>query len=126
MSSRLFYSKQIASVEFRADTIKEAYMKAVKWYASSIIAKDKLHNIQVEFVKREEDDSKAVILKLFAVLSENESMESQCKCCKEMNALFFIGKQTDCSKCQIASYEKRLNDMISIKSKYYADLLKSK
>lgn len=126
MSSRLFYSKQIASVEFRADTIKDAYMKAVKWYASNIIAKDKLHNIQVEFVKREEDDPKAVILKLFAVLSENESMESQCKCCKEMNALFFIGKQTECNKCQIVSYEKRLNDMISVKSKYYADLLKSK
>lgn len=119
--SHIYYSEQIAKRTFCGINTKDAYMQAVKWYATNIIAKDDLHNIQVEYVK--EKDNRSVTIKLFAVLDETEVKEQHCECCKEMHRSFFINEATECSKCSIAGYQRRLERKLQVKSGYYKELL---
>lgn len=119
--AHLYYSEQIADKTFRGSSIKDAYMRAVKWYASAVISKDKLHNVQVEFVKDKVEP--VVTLKLFAVMDEQEAREQYCACCREMHHLFFINEATECSRCNAAGYQRRLEERLQIKVSYYKELL---
>lgn len=117
----LRYSEQIAEKTFRGVSHKDAYIKAVKWYASTVIARDQLHNVHVEFVKDKTEP--IVTMKLFAVLDEKEAREEHCACCKEMHHAFFINEATECSRCSVAGYQRRLEKMLRIKVSYYKELL---
>lgn len=119
--AHLHYSEQIAEKTFRGSSTKDAYMRAVKWYASTVIAKDKLHNVQVEFVKGKAEP--IVTLKLFAVMDEQEAREQHCACCREMHHLFFVNEATECSRCSAAGYQRRLEERLQIKVSYYRELL---
>lgn len=119
---QLFYSQKIGSKVFRGVSTKEAYMKSIKWYASNIIAKDELHNVQVEFVKDEKE--RKVTLLLFAVLPEKEVLEQHCENCKEMHRSFFINEDTHCDRCSTLGYQKRLERHLSVKVGYYKELLR--
>lgn len=116
---RLHYSEQFAQRVFNGATTKDAYMKACKWYASNIIARDELHEIQCEFVK----GINQVTLKLFAVLPEAEVLASHCQCCKEMHHSFFINEDTACNRCSAMAYQRRLKQKIAIKVGYYKSLV---
>lgn len=118
----IFYSTQVAKKSFTGATVKEAYMKAVKWYASNIIAKDDLHEIQVEYKK--DDEAKRIDMFLYAVLSAEEVMEQHCTICKEIHHSFFINEANNCNVCNAGAYERRMKTKIAVKVDYYRDLLK--
>lgn len=119
--AQILYSQPFGRKVFKGASIKDAYMKACKWYASNVIAKDKLHNVQVEYIK----DAKAntVTIVLYAVLSETDVKEQHCQCCKEMHRSFFINEDTHCDRCSAAGYQRRLEQKLSVKLSYYKELL---
>lgn len=119
--AQILYSQPFGRKVFKGASIKDAYMKACKWYASNVIAKDKLHNVQVEYIK----DAKAntVTIVLYAVLSETDVKEQHCQCCKEMHHSFFINEDTHCDRCSAAGYQRRLEQKLSVKLSYYKELL---
>ena len=119
--AQILYSQPFGRKVFEGVSIKNAYMKACKWYASNVIAKDKLHNVQVEYIK----DTKAntVTIILYAVLSEADVKEQHCQCCKEMHHSFFINEDTHCDRCSVAGYQRRLEQKLSVKLSYYKELL---
>lgn len=112
------YSKQFAQKTFNGATTKDAYMKAVKWYASNIIARDELHEVQVEFVK----GINQVTLKLYAVMQEQVVRDNHCAICREMHQSFFINEATNCNVCKVMAYQKRLDQKMSVKYQYYKEL----
>lgn len=112
------YSKQFAQKTFSGVTTKDAYMKAVKWYASNIIARDELHEVQVEFVK----GINQVTLKLYAVMQEQVVRENHCAICREMHKSFFINEATNCNVCNASAYQRRLDQKMTIKYQYYKEL----
>ena len=112
------YSKQFAQKTFHGATTKDAYMKAVKWYASNIIAKDELHEVQVEFVK----GINQVTLKLYAVMQEQVVRDNHCTICREMHHSFFINEATNCNVCNASAYQRRLDQKIMVKHQYYKEL----
>lgn len=118
MDNGICYSKQFAQKTFKSATTKDAYMKAVKWYASNIIARDELHEIQVEFVK----GINQVTLKLYAVMQEQVVRENHCEICREMHKSFFINEATNCNSCKMLAYQKRLDQKMSVKYQYYKEL----
>lgn len=118
MDNKICYSRQFAQKIFKGATTKDAYMKSVKWYASNIIAKDELHEVQVEFTK----GINQVTLKLYAVMQEREVRENHCEICKEMHKSFFINEATNCNSCKAMAYQKRLEQKIAIKCQYYKEL----
>lgn len=119
--SKLYYSECFGKKSFYGISSKDAYMKACKWYASNVIAKDKLHNVQVEFIK--DPKHPKVTLSLYAVLPEGEAREQHCRCCEEMHRAFFINENNNCNLCVAAGYQRRLEERIGIKVGYYKELL---
>lgn len=118
MDNGIYFSKQFAQKTFKSVTTKDAYMKAVKWYASNIIARDALHEVQVEFVK----GTNQVTLKLFAVMPEQVVRENHCEICKEFRKSFFINESSNCNACNMLGFQRRLDQKISIKHQYYKEL----
>ena len=118
------YSKEFFRKKFTADKMKDAYLRACKWYATNVLSKDELHNVQVEFEKGyDEQQSPTVTIHLFAVLNENELREQHCKVCQEFHHLFYINQQYNCDKCEVNAYQKRADEKILIKINYYKTLL---
>ena len=93
--SQEFYKKQ-----FTADTMKAAYMSAVKWYATNVLSKAELMNVHAEFVKDEKNQFPTITLHLYAVLNDEQEVFAQhCRCCEEMHHSFFINENNNCNIC---------------------------
>lgn len=119
---KMFYTQQFGKKTFRGASTKDAYMNACKWYASNVIAKDKLHCIQVEYIKEKEGN--AVTMVLYASLPEEEVMEQHCTCCKEIHHSFFINEDTHCDRCSAIGFQRRLQQKLAIKIDYYKVMLR--
>lgn len=117
------YSKEFFKKKFTAETMKEAYMAAVKWYATNVISKDELHSVHVEFEKAKDEQFPTVTIHLHAILSENELRERHCKICKETHSLFYVNSNYNCNRCEANAYQRRTDDMLRVKLEYYRELI---
>ena len=117
------YSKEFFKIKFTADTMKNAYMKAVKWYATNVLSKDELHNVQVEFEKTKGEQFPTITIHLFAVLNEEELREKHCRICKETSSLFYIHTNSNCNRCEANAYQRRTDEMLRVKIEYYKEKL---
>lgn len=118
------YSKEFFKKSFTADTMKSAYMLAVKWFSTNVLSKAEFVNVHVQYVKEDKTESPTVTVHLFAVHDgEAEVLEEHCRCCKEMHANFFINEDTNCNRCKILGFQKRLEGKANVKTEYYKELL---
>ena len=117
------YTEEFASRKFTGKSMKDAYLKAVKWYASNVMAKDELRNVQVEYEKVHDEQSPTIILHLYASLVEEEVRAAHCNICRESYKSFFISEETNCAWCKIKGYQNRCDRHIEIKKSYYKQLL---
>ena len=118
------YSKEFFKKKFSADTMKNAYMNACKWYATNVLSKDELHNVLVEFVKEKNEQLPTVTIRLSATLDENELRERYCKICRESHNLFYMNNNYNCNRCETKAYQTRTDDMLRVKLEYYRELLR--
>lgn len=123
------YTEEFYSLKFKGESMKEAYLKAVKWYATNVLSKDELHNIQVEYEKSKMDLEKGeqfptVTIHLYAALTEDELQAEHCQICKEFSSSFFINEQVDCNRCTMRGYCNRQKSRMAIKTAYYKECLK--
>ena len=65
------YSEEFAKKDFKADTMKDAYMKAVKWYSTNILSNDILKDVQVSYEKVDSENKPIIRMRLFAPLDES-------------------------------------------------------
>ena len=117
------YSEEIAKKDFTSDTMKEAYMKAVKWYATNILSNDILKDVQVSYEKISDGNRPVVRMRLFAVLDESTLRRNHCEICKETHKLFYINEETNCNWCKLKAYQERMKDTIKQKKTAYRDTL---
>lgn len=117
------YSKEFYKKLFTGDTMKRAYMQAVKWYATNVLSKPDLHNVQVEFEKRD-NSVPTVAVHLFAVLDEEELRARHCAICKEHYSAFYMNSAAPCNKCEANAYQRRTDDMLHVKLDYYRSLVR--
>lgn len=119
----IVYSKEFFKKKFSAETMKAAYMNACKWYATNVLSKDELHNVQIEFEKNAKGEFPTVVIHLFAILSEDELRERYCKLCRESHSLFYMNQNYNCNRCEAKAYQKRTDEMLKIKLEYYRQLI---
>lgn len=124
MAQKINYSTIVAKRTFYGKNVKEAYLKACRWFASNIIADGKLNDIFAQYIKDEWNDS--VILVLHAFLDESQERKHRCKMCKEMHSSFYITESTECSRCMMQSYGKLLDGKLKIKKDYYSEIINRK
>ena len=117
------YTEEFASRKFTGKSMKDAYLKAVKWYATNVMAKDELRNVQVEYEKVHDEQSPTIILHLYASLVEEEVRAAQCNICRESHKSFCISEETNCAWCKIKGYQNSCDRHIEIKKSYYKQLL---
>lgn len=121
-NQELMYACKIGSKVFTGQTSKEAYMKAVKWYATAVISHDHIHDIHVEFIK-DKDEPKVTVV-LWAALSESTTRDEHCKVCREVHTAFYSNTGYDCNRCNVLGYLRRLEQKAIIKVGYCRDILK--
>lgn len=119
----IYYSKEFFKKRFTSSTMKKAYMDACKWYATAVLSKDELHNIQVEFEKLYDGQLPTVMVHLFAVMDEQELRERHCTICREQYTAFYMHSTAPCSKCEANAYQRRADEMLRIKLEYYKGLI---
>lgn len=119
------YAKEFYEKSFTADTMKSAYLLAVKWYSTNVLSKAEFSNTQVQFVKEKETEFPTITIHLFTVQdNEKDVMEKHCTCCKEMHSSFFINEDTHCDRCSAIAFQKRLEQKIDLSERYYRETLK--
>lgn len=99
-NDELVYAYKFGQRTFSGDSAKNAYMKAVKWYATTIISKSHLHGIHVEFQKHNLEPKVTVVL--WASLPEGEVREAH---------------------CNVLAYLKRLEQKAGIKASYCKEVV---
>lgn len=99
-------------------------MKAVKWYASNVLAKNELHNVCVEYEK--DKQSPIVTIHLYVTMEEAEVRQSHCEICREFHKSFFINEAENCNSCSVSGYQKRLDQRIKVKQEFYRELLRKR
>lgn len=118
------YTTPFKKRTFYGESLKEAYTKAMKWYATYVVKNQKdLPDVMIKVIKKEKADEPQVDLILYCALSEDELRKRHCKICKEVNQLFYIKGSVDCSICKIRAYQNRADEMSEIKKKIYKEKL---
>lgn len=118
------YSKEFFKKKFTADTMKDAYMNACKWYATNVLSKDELHNVQIEFEKGyDEQQFPTVTIHLFATLDEETLRERHCAICREASSLFYLHSNSNCNKCEANAYQRRADNTLHVKIERYKELI---
>lgn len=119
------FSREFCKKSFTGDSMKSAYLKAVKWYSTNILSKAEFANVHVQFVKDEKSEFPTITIHLFAVQDgEKDVMEKHCECCREMHNHFFINEDTACNRCSALGFQNRLLQKITIKRDYYREKLR--
>ena len=119
------YSREFFKKSFTADTMKSAYLSAVKWYSTNVLSKAEFENVHVQFVKESKEEFPVITIHLFAVQDgEKDVMSHHCQCCKEMHHSFFINEDTNCERCSALGFQNRLEQKIEIKRNWYRELLR--
>lgn len=119
------YSREFLKKSFTAESMKAAYLSAVKWYSTNVLSKDEFVNVHVQFVKETKAEFPTITIHLFAVQdNEKDVMSQHCMRCKEMHHNFFINEDTHCNRCSALGFQKRLEQKLDIKSNWYKDLLR--
>lgn len=117
------YAKELMYMTFTGKNMKEAYLNACKWYATNVISKDEIKEVQVQFEKQ--NDSTSIILRLFVTIDENVTKEEHCKICAETHRLFYMN-DINCQNCNLAGYQNRYTSLLDAKRNYYKERLKNK
>lgn len=121
------YSREFYKKSFTADTMKSAYLSAVKWYSTNVLSKAEFINVHVQFVKDDKAEFQTITMHLFAVQDgEQDVMTQHCACCREMHHSFFINEDTHCSRCSALGFQNRLEQKINIKKDYYKEMLRKR
>lgn len=121
------YSREFYKKSFTADSMKSAYLSAVKWYSTNVLSKAEFMNVHAQFVKDDKSEFPTITIHLFAVQDgEQDVMTQHCACCREMHHSFFINEDTHCSRCSALGFQNRLEQKINIKKDYYKEMLRKR
>lgn len=117
------YSEEVYSLTFADKTMKGAYLKACKWYASNVLSKDELHGIFAEYVKGGDKQYPTVTIHLYTSIEEADIKAHHCAICKETHSTFFINENTNCAWCNTDAFERRIKEQLKVKSNLIKDKL---
>lgn len=117
------YAEELMRITFSGKDMKEAYLNACKWYASNVISKDEIKDVQVQFEKQK--DSPSIVLRLFVTADEKWLKDEHCKVCKEVHKIFFMN-DINCQNCNVAGYQRRSKSVLDVRKEFYREKLKDK
>ena len=115
------YCQEFYSTKFKGKNMKDAYLRACKWYATNVLSKDELQNVYIEYEKSEQ--SPTVTIHLYASITEEAAKQEHCNVCKEFNRSFLFNEESNCNECKLKGYHSRIEQKIEVKRLYYRELI---
>ena len=115
------YCQEFYTVKFKGKDMKDAYLRACKWYATNVLSKDELQNVYAEYEK--DTQSPTVTLHLYATLDEETTRFEHCNICKEVHNSFLYSETLHCGDCKLRGYQKRVDNKLEVKRLYYRELI---
>lgn len=123
----MMYIQKFYERRFKAESSKDAYLKACKFVASNVIsASSKVEATKVSWdINKVEDESglPTFLLTLYYKFDDTEFMKKTCEACKQFHKSFFINEDFNCSRCNKVGYEKNVQQKLSIASEHFKKLL---
>ena len=112
------YSDTVYQLSFTGKTMKDAYLKACKWYASNVLSKDELQDVQVEYIKCTNKQLPTITARLFTSVEEADIKATHCAICKETHKAFFINENCNCAWCNTDAFDRRIREQLNIKRSF--------
>ena len=111
------FSSSLLKKTFRAETTKEAFLKASKWVANHILANGL--DASVKYKDVSDLNIRAIEINVFVTMPVNKVMERHCKICEETRKVFLMGQGSImCTECKVKAYDRRMKDTIKVKQEY--------
>lgn len=105
----MLIAEKIIQKQFKAKTMKQAYLECCKWIATNILAENNSKNISYSIKKNESSGIGCVELEVYIFTDETEVFEHNCDICREFAGAFFNKENKyRCEVCKTPPYRKRL------------------
>ena len=123
----MMYIQKFYEQRFRADTSKEAYLRACKFVASNVISgssKVEADKVTWDVVRVESESGlPTFLLTLYCKFDDTEFMKMSCEACKQFHKSFFVNQDYNCSRCNKIGYEKNIQQKLLIVSEQFKKIL---
>ena len=105
----MLIAEKIIQKQFKAKTMKQAYLECCKWIATNILAENNSKNLSYSIKKNESSGIGCVELEVYIMTDETEVFEHNCDICREFAGAFFNKENKyRCEVCKTPPYRKRL------------------
>lgn len=118
------YCEPLVRKRFSGETLSEAKTKALKWYGRYAACKKEFSNTMCSLEDVSDGQSPIVALTVYVCLDQKEVQEKHCGVCKEFRGLFYVNNQSNCSRCDVTAFNRRVEEMLHIKKSYDREQLK--
>lgn len=112
----MFISYKVKRFELASKSKKEAYLKGCKMLAK-YVASNKYTNLSMKVEQKKDTD--IFVFTLYTNIDLKDEQKKFCKICKSFHSSFFINEDYNCSRCNLKSFLRRLNEKAKISKSYY-------
>ena len=121
----MLIAEKIIQKQFKAKTMKQAYLECCKWIATNILAENNSKNLSYSIKKNESSCIGCVDLEVYIFTDESEVFEHNCDICKEFAGAFFSKENKyRCEVCKMPPYRKRLETKLETLKNGMGDFMK--
>lgn len=117
----MLFSQKVKSFVFVGLSEKEAYLKGCKELAKYTASK-KYRNLSFK-VERVEDSENTIRFVIYTNIDIGENQKKYCELCKRYHKAFFVNEEYNCSRCNLKTFLKRLQQQSNISKQYYRRMI---
>lgn len=118
------YIEPLMRKRFRAESAKEAQLKALRWLAKNVVSNPALTDVVYDITLEDDNGIKIAVLTLSVALQEDDVIVQHCRVCREFHKLFFINENANCNECKAQAFSERMHDMLTVKKRAKREQLK--
>lgn len=118
------YIEPLMRKRFRAESAKEAQLKALRWLAKNVVSNPALTDVVYDIALEDDNGIKIAVLTLSVALQEDDVIVQHCRVCREFHKLFFINENANCNECKARAFSERMHDMLTVKKRAKREQLK--
>ena len=119
----MLYTVKFYEKEFRSSNRKDAYLKACKWVAQNVMAKETEIGETIWKIAEVKPDYPVFKLELYCTIDSDEHNSKFCDLCKKFHTAFYVNEEYNCDRCNKKVFEERMNEMLIIKRQYRKERL---
>lgn len=119
----MIFSLKVKSFTFLGESEQDAYIKGCKKLAKYMASK-KYDNLSFR-IERVKDSPNTFRFILFTNIDVGEEQRHFCKLCKQYHKSFFINEEYNCSRCNLKTFLRRVQQKGNISKTHYKHIVEN-